>query len=309
MKSIYRRHLAGGMNSPIYYQPSLLLQHQDTYFEDFICSEQAEGSSYMLRTVGLRHCEPDYRLERKVSSRYAVYYVFSGIGYADGIRVGRGDVVFFDRQQLHEFFSSQSDPCVYAWVTFKGQQCEWLLKSIGLFNQNQVYRVDEPNVQRIYGIFYDMLYVDHEDSCFSEETYLEASFFRILAFSRRVENQDAGRNKYSLHAKYIKEALAYIREHYSLAGFRVAQVADAVGINDAYLRALFKQEIGVSIKEYVIRIRMDKALELLKHSNYNINEIARMIGYPDYRLFVDVFKKRTGLSPSQYRKASDQKKK
>lgn len=90
MKSIYRRHLAGGMNSPIYYQPSLLLQHQDTYFEDFICSEQAEGSSYMLRTVGLRHCEPDYRLERKVSSRYAIYYVFSGIGYADGIRVGRG---------------------------------------------------------------------------------------------------------------------------------------------------------------------------------------------------------------------------
>lgn len=82
-----------------------------------------------------------------------------------------------------------------------------------------------------------------------------------------------------------------------------------VGINDAYLRALFKQEIGVSIKEYVIRIRMDKALELLKHSNYNINEIARMIGYPDYRLFVDVFKKRIGLSPSQYRKASDQKKK
>ena len=54
---------------------------------------------------------------------------------------------------------------------------------------------------------------------------------------------------------------------------------------------------------------MDKALELLKHSNYNINEIARMIGYPDYRLFVDVFKKRIGLSPSQYRKASDQKKK
>jgi len=69
-----------------------------------------------------------------------------------------------------------------------------------------------------------------------------------------------------------------------------------------YISRKFKQMYGENISDYIVRIRIEKAKELLKFPNLKIYEIANRIGYQDDKYFRKVFKKAVGITPSDYRK-------
>jgi len=77
--------------------------------------------------------------------------------------------------------------------------------------------------------------------------------------------------------------------------------ADKYHLNPNYLRRVFKSETGKSFMELLTETRMARAKELLAESDLKINEVARHVGYEDYRLFNLVFKKSTGITPGMYR--------
>lgn len=79
------------------------------------------------------------------------------------------------------------------------------------------------------------------------------------------------------------------------------EVAGAVFLNPAYLSRLFKRETGVSLSDYIIRIRLEKARELLVTTNYKISHIAEMVGYESFPHFTRLFKKMVGVGPHHYR--------
>jgi len=79
-------------------------------------------------------------------------------------------------------------------------------------------------------------------------------------------------------------------------------IADELGVSAPYLSRLFKSEMGVNFKEYLTRIRLDKARESLRNTNDRIYEISYSVGYPDQKYFCEIFKKRTGMTPREYRK-------
>jgi len=78
-------------------------------------------------------------------------------------------------------------------------------------------------------------------------------------------------------------------------------IADELDISSPYLSRLFKSETSVNFKEYLTRLRLDKARELLRNTGLKVYEIAEATGYPDQKYFSDIFKKRTGMTPSEYR--------
>ena len=78
-------------------------------------------------------------------------------------------------------------------------------------------------------------------------------------------------------------------------------IADELNISSPYLSRLFKSETGVNFKEYLTRLRLDKARELLRDTGLRVYEIADATGYPDQKYFSEIFKKRTGMTPSEYR--------
>ena len=65
---------------------------------------------------------------------------------------------------------------------------------------------------------------------------------------------------------------------------------------------IFQSITGVSPIEYRNKIRLDHAKELLEDSDMSVTEIGNRVGYPCNTYFCDAFKKKTGISPSQYRK-------
>ncbi|MNJ00674.1 HTH-type transcriptional regulator YesS [compost metagenome] len=69
----------------------------------------------------------------------------------------------------------------------------------------------------------------------------------------------------------------------------------------AYVSTLFKKYKDISIMEHIIRVRLDKAKELLINTDLKGYEVSEKIGYPNSQYFSVLFKKNTGLSPMEYR--------
>lgn len=92
----------------------------------------------------------------------------------------------------------------------------------------------------------------------------------------------------------------YVDEHYS-EKITLNFIADSVGFSKYYISRLFKQHMGVTIIDYLIKVRLGKARELLGQSEYSIKQISFMVGYSDPNYFTWSFKKYLGISPIKYR--------
>ncbi len=64
---------------------------------------------------------------------------------------------------------------------------------------------------------------------------------------------------------------------------------------------IFKKETGMSLTQYINEQRLLMAGHLLKHSDYNINYVADLVGFENLSYFTRLFKKNTGFTPSEYR--------
>ena len=115
---------------------------------------------------------------------------------------------------------------------------------------------------------------------------------------------------YSVEKLYIKEndiilkAKRYIGNHYENSDLTLKEVADYVELNEKYFTSKFSKETGETFISYLTSLRIEKAKDLLKTTNFKIYEIAEMVGYRNVENFNRVFKKNTGTSPAQYRKTA-----
>jgi YesN/AraC family two-component response regulator len=103
---------------------------------------------------------------------------------------------------------------------------------------------------------------------------------------------------------YIEVAMDYIEENYS-SYITLEHVAEEVYLNPVYLSHLFKKVTGVKFSEYLNDFRVKKATELLENSTLRIGEISTKVGYKDSRYFSEMFKKRMGLTPNEYRNKNE----
>ena len=100
--------------------------------------------------------------------------------------------------------------------------------------------------------------------------------------------------------KDIVKALRYIHEHHN-EKVTVGQVAEHVGLSPEHLSAKFKKLVGQTVNGYIVDRRIEEAKALLRFSSYSISEIAGQLCFSSQSYFQTVFKKKTGVTPQQYR--------
>lgn len=100
----------------------------------------------------------------------------------------------------------------------------------------------------------------------------------------------------------IIKAKKYIDDNLQNNELSLSLIAKHLYLNPSYLSRMFKKEIGISFIEYLTKVRMEKAIELLKGGDMKAFEIADSIGISDSNYFSTCFKKYTGLSISEYKK-------
>lgn len=101
--------------------------------------------------------------------------------------------------------------------------------------------------------------------------------------------------------KLASDTMHYLQKHYDQE-ITLQSVADHLGISRVYLSKIFKKETGVNFVDFLSRLRIRKAIELLQTSTLKVYEIAETVGFKNAAYMSFCFKEETGKSPSDYRK-------
>lgn len=99
---------------------------------------------------------------------------------------------------------------------------------------------------------------------------------------------------------YIQRAVAYIQDNLD-RNLTLLHVANHIHLNPNHFSEVFKREVGMTYIEFVTNERIRRAMEMLDESSIKINEVAGRVGYEDVKYFSQLFKKITGMTPSEYR--------
>jgi AraC-like DNA-binding protein len=114
----------------------------------------------------------------------------------------------------------------------------------------------------------------------------------------------AYRKKKNIWPEKVIQAVNHLEQDYvSLQSLE--ELANRVGLSKYHFTRIFKKTTGFTPMEYLTKVRMEKAVKLLRNSNLTIEEIARQIGYANGSYFIKVFRDWIGFSPGQFRLGKD----
>ena len=132
----------------------------------------------------------------------------------------------------------------------------------------------------------------------------------IIAYAEKLVSQAIqlrDRNSGNKNRSILKTAVDFIDQHYMEEDMPLNKAANAANVSANHFSALFSQNMGQTFIEYLTSLRMDKAKEYLRCTGMRSSEIAGEVGYKDAHYFSYLFKKTQGMTPSDYRKAREEK--
>ncbi|MDF2924207.1 MAG: AraC family transcriptional regulator [Paenibacillaceae bacterium] len=156
-----------------------------------------------------------------------------------------------------------------------------------------------------------LLHTDSAPIRLLDQIYREADKKRItdvyqasaLAYQLMMELLRASRNRNQTESMWpaaIIQAAQHIREHYAeVQG--PDQLAELAGLSKYYFIRLFRQTTGLTTIQFITKIRMEKAVELLRHSNLTLTDIARLTGFTSVNYFNRTFHQWVGVTPGRFR--------
>jgi AraC-like DNA-binding protein/quercetin dioxygenase-like cupin family protein len=128
-----------------------------------------------------------------------------------------------------------------------------------------------------------------------------AHFMQIIAFLARAYSKMPVEKQRPV--TQISELLGYLEQHFA-EPLTIGQLAQVAHLSETSLYRLFRQIMGRSPIDYLIRLRVDKAAQLLRREPLRIKEASEAVGFTDSNYFTRQFHKVMGVSPRQYRQVS-----
>lgn len=146
----------------------------------------------------------------------------------------------------------------------------------------------------IMGLFTDKYNYNDYMNSFKDVKSLKKGISFIIKSIANTSFTDDSKDDVQRAKEYI---LANISNNIS-----VKDVADYVHLSPEYFSKLFKKETGENVKNYILRIKVDAAKDLLENPNIPVSIVASEVGYSNFSHFTQMFKKHENITPSEYRK-------
>ncbi len=159
--------------------------------------------------------------------------------------------------------------------------------------------LDKPTAERMDKLFHDL--VDPTETPYHKGIDM-ARCLEILGLCMQCYTQQKNKDKGKIT---LSGVVSYIQNHYA-EPLTLGMFADMLHITPYHLCRLFKKETGMTVMEYLLEIRLQKASELLKNTGLLIAQIAFDSGFSDESYFCRAFRRSKGISPSAYRKVKQE---
>lgn len=228
---------------------------------------------------------------------YQLLYVHSGRAffYCKGqtLEASAGDMVLYrpgEEQRYRYFLADSPEIC---WIHFAGKEAEALLEEIGFSGISLLSCGTAPNYYDIFRQIIRELLMKRP--CHGElSTLLLRQLF--AAIHRYRLEADSGQSRY----EEMDEAVRYFNEYFS-RDINIREYAESLPMSVCWFIRSFKRCMGMTPLQYIASIRINKAKELLKNTDYTVQEIGAIVGYENPLYFSRIFKKAEGMPPSRYR--------
>lgn len=187
------------------------------------------------------------------------------------------------RMQTECIFLTCHEEFAYAQKALQLEGMDYLLKPVP-YDQLQkilakaIVRIQEKNLDKTY----------HE--------FAETKLRQLRAEHGQADQADEKNSR-----AVVRQVKAYIDGHIS-EEFNTDFLAKQVYVSTAYLFYAFKKEEGRTLNDYITDTRLFYAKELLKDKDISVTRVAISVGYSNYSYFTKVFKKKYGMTPSQYQR-------
>ncbi|MDT3426302.1 AraC-like DNA-binding protein [Paenibacillus forsythiae] len=248
---------------------------------------------------------PGHKIGPSVHDYYLIHTVLSGEGVF--VSAGRsyscqaGDTFLITPGSLFSYEADRRTPWQYAWAAIQGDAASHLLKEAGVSREKPVLKGADPLALHS---FYHRIRHSFKQSPFPELESLEASgWLRLLLHRLGLASRDLG-NTSDRHQEMIDRQVEQAKRWISLQYHQqlgISQIASSLGYHRAHFSKAFKERTGLSPKQYLMKIRMDKAKELLESKVLTIDEVSSSVGFNDALYFSKQFRSWCGQSPSEYR--------
>lgn len=144
------------------------------------------------------------------------------------------------------------------------------------------------------------VYIQESEKLQSTEALYQMQYNMLLDFTRRVAQAQLPHDTTS----DISKCIQYIKQHTNQA-ISTSDVAAYVGKSRSYLSHCFKKELGFEMREFIMRCKLEEAKSLLTYTDKSLSEISSYLCFSSQAYFQNVFKKKFGVTPNEYRKRPD----
>ena len=253
---------------------------------------------------GQEKCAPGYGYGPAIRSVFIIHVITDGRGklVKNGrtFSIEKGDAFIIYPGEENYYQADMREPWTYMWIGFHGLYAEAMMENTDFSRECPVIACPDPD--KICAHMETMLR-------FNALTYVNElirmrELYSILVVLSREPGENGaekgrGDERDSDHG-YVQTAVNLLISSFGKQ-IRVSDVARAVGISRNYLDEIFKKEMGVSPKEFLMNYRMEKASSLLASTSSPVGLIAEEVGYSDPMTFSKVCRRRRGMSPTEFR--------
>lgn len=249
-----------------------------------------------------------------------ITYILSGKGkyYVEGTiyEVSAGDIIICNPGvKHHNIVINEKEPTVEVFIGFTNFQFKNMPPNSIILRENE-YILHSPMElkQEMSKLCWEMV-AEQEANQIGKYFMLKAQLMKMLLLILReviggeMEDKQKGCNFESYNKNYVvKKIVNYLNENYS-SKISLDKIARNMYLSPVYISKIFKEETGESPINYLIKIRLEKARDILiSGDSGSIKHIANSVGYDDVYHFSKLFKKYYGISPLYYKKTMGKKK-
>lgn len=247
------------------------------------------------------------RVPAKLTNRFELLVVMEGKGHMmldhDSILLHQQDICVIHPSQVYEIDSSLDesiDFMIFTFDVFSSFQTEGeSFQKIGSDEQFPLQgKLAIPSHSHI---------IEEVEILYSFKNKKQAFYQRLMfenIIHKLLQHQYAPPEKDSFTA--IEEARQYIDGHFN-EQISIELLAEKADLSPKYFSALFKKECGISVSDYMTRLRVNEAKRMLVSGDETVRQIAAQIGYSDEFYLSRKFKKTVGMAPSTYRQKRKRK--
>jgi AraC-like DNA-binding protein len=287
--------------------------------EQHFTSMPAESYTVVSNPVSIEHgdlnvlfsgesqTKPGHKLGPKVYDLYLLHHVLSGHGtFWQGDHaypIGPGQSFLIRPESLVAYESDRAKPWRYRWIAFAGASSEEMLAAVGLSKAGGSPIIDTGASGKPAAYFRRMQRTFREGSPYAHIEaagllrLLFAEYGRALAVLQGEQPPRLGEESSAL----VQQVIRYLSTQYT-EPVSIERMADTLGFNRAYLSRAFKRHTGMTPVNFLLKLRIDKARQLLRErKELTTQQIAASVGFQDPLYFSKQFRRFYGQPPSVYR--------